>query len=267
MVDTTTSSHTTPLKLSATIITYNEEKNIARCLDSIINVVEDIVVVDSYSTDGTEKICSDYGVRFVKNEFAGYREQKNFALTLTKHNYVLSLDADEALDQEAQHKIVKLMDNPQYDGYYLKRFNNYCGQWIRFTDWGRDKKLRLFNKNKAKWGGINPHDKVVQDTGTTSTLLSGKILHWGYSNYQEHNKKIRSFSTIAAREYFLNNRSVSYISIALKPLWRFFRSYVLRLGFLEGKKGFFLCYYCAKNVYLKYLKLHHLYQKQHPSHS
>ena len=148
------------LKLSGVIITFNEERNIERCLQSLAPVVDEIVVVDSHSTDSTKSICQKFNVRFIEQKFLGYIEQKNFALDQTKFNHVVSLDGDEALSLDLQQSILNLKSNWQFDGYYANRFNNFCGQWIKYSDWYPNKKLRVFDKTKAEWTGINPHDNV-----------------------------------------------------------------------------------------------------------
>src|ERR1041385_5289202 len=132
-----------PIQLSVVIITYNEEKNIVRCLDSIREIADDIVVVDSFSTDKTEMICKEKGVRFIQHKFEGHIEQKNWAITQAKFPFVLSLDADEAPDEELKKEILKVKADANYDGYKMNRLTNYCGKWIRHCGWYPDTKLRI----------------------------------------------------------------------------------------------------------------------------
>ena len=146
------------VKLSAVIITFNEEKKIERCLSSLVGVADEIVVVDSMSTDNTEKICKQFDVKFIHQEFLGYIEQKNYAITQATHDHIISLDGDEALSVELQESLIALKSNWKSDGYYTNRYNNFCGQWIKYSDWYPDKKLRIFKKGKGEWKGINPHD-------------------------------------------------------------------------------------------------------------
>ncbi|MTI29248.1 glycosyltransferase family 2 protein, partial [Cytophagales bacterium RKSG123] len=148
-------------KISAVIITYNEEKNIQRCLESLKGVVDEIVVVDSLSTDNTKKICEKFDVHFIENPFEGHIEQKNYAMGCARNDYVLSLDADEALSPKLKESILKVKENWTADFYSFNRLNNYCGQWIRHSGWYPDKKIRLWDRRKGKWGGKNPHDNVV----------------------------------------------------------------------------------------------------------
>lgn len=244
--------------ISAVVITYNEERNIERCLKSLVCVSDEIIVVDSFSTDKTEEICKRLGVKFFQNKFDGYKEQKNYALQFATNDYVLSLDADEALSEELKESILKEKDTLAFDGYYFNRLNNYCGQWIYHSNWYPDKKLRLFNKNKGVWGGINPHDRFVLNKGCASSRLDGDILHWVLGSYEAHMAKANNFSTIAANEYFKLGRSSSIMKILVNSGWRFFKAYILRLGFLDGFNGFVISSFSAYTSFLKYVKLRQL---------
>ncbi len=244
--------------ISAVIITYNEEDNIERCIKSVLAVADEVVVLDSYSTDKTEDICRDLGVKFFQQSFIGYKEQKNSALRFATHDYVLSLDADEALSEDLKRSILQIKDNLKFDGYILNRLNNYCGQWIYYSNWYPDKKLRLFNKNKGVWGGINPHDRFLLNKGCTSTRLKGDILHWVLDSYEEHIAKANNFSTIAAKEYFELGRKSSIAKIIFNTGWRFFKAYIIRLGFLDGFNGFVISSFSAYTSFLKYVKLRQL---------
>ena len=251
------------LKLSGVIITFNEERNIEQCLESLKNVVDEIVVVDSYSTDNTKAICERYKVKFIEQEFLGYIEQKNFALTQASYNHVLSLEGDEALSETLQKSIIHLKSNWKFDGYYANRFNNFCGQWIKHSDWYPNKKLRVFNKLKAEWQGINPHDNVqLFDANAKTGHLKGDILHKTYQSYSEFNKKTEYFSTIAAKAYFDKGKKATLWKIIWNPTWAFFKSYILRLGFLDGFNGFVICVQTANITFLKYSKLRELYKKK-----
>jgi glycosyltransferase involved in cell wall biosynthesis len=221
-------------------------------------VSDEIIVVDSFSTDKTEEICKHLGVKFFQNKFDGYKEQKNYALQFASNDYVLSLDADEALSEELKESILKEKDTLTFDGYYFNRLNNYCGQWIYHSNWYPDKKLRLFNKNKGAWGGINPHDRFILNKGCASSRLEGDILHWVLGSYEAHMAKANNFSTIAANEYFKLGRSSSIMKILVNSGWRFFKAYILRLGFLDGFNGFVISSFSAYTSFLKYVKLRQL---------
>ena len=243
------------IKLSAVIITLNEEKKIGRCLLSLKSIADEIVVVDSFSTDKTEEICLQHGAKFFKHNFEGYIEQKNYALTCATYDYILSIDADEALSEELKQSILKVKSNWKYDGYFFNRFNNYCGQWIHHSNWYPDQKLRLFDRRKGKWGGTNPHDRFVQIKGATKKHIKGDLLHWVLSTYEDHIDKANKFSTIAAEEAFKKGRAASIFTILSHAMWRFVKSYIVRLGVLDGYNGFVISSFSSYTVFLKYIKL------------
>ena len=189
-------------ELSVVIITRNEEKNIERCLDSVKDIADEIVVVDSFSTDRTEGICRSKGAKFFLHAFEGHIEQKNYAVTLSSFNHILSLDADEALDETLKKSILEVKHNWKYDGYEMNRLTNYCGKWIHHCGWYPDRKLRLFDKRKGKWGGINPHDKYQLVEGGAPGFLKGDILHYSYYTIEDHYKQIEYFTTINSKASF-----------------------------------------------------------------
>ena len=249
-------------KLSVVIITFNEEKNIERCLKSIEGVADDIVVVDSFSTDRTEEICKSYGIRFIQNEFTGHIEQKNWAITQAKYPHILSLDADEALDEGLIKSIVEIKNNWQYGGYYLNRLTNYCGKWIYHCGWYPDKKLRLWDSSKGKWGGTNPHDKYELRDGEKSTArLKGNILHYSYYSIEQHCKQTEKFSSISANALFAKGKKINLVKLYISPLVKFIKSYLFQLGILDGYYGFIICKISAHSNYLKYFKLRELNKK------
>ena len=243
------------IKLSGVIITYNEEEHLRKCLSSLVDVVDEIIVVDSYSTDNTQEICKEFNVTFIQQKFLGYFEQKNFALEQASYNHVLSLDGDEALSDGLKTSILELKKDWKYAGYYCNRRNNYCGKWIRFSDWYPDKKLRLFKKDSGEWKGINPHDTFKLKSNIKSGKLKGDILHWIYRDYDEHKQKVEQFSTIGAKSYFDLKISASLFKVYFRPSWAFFKSYILRLGILDGVSGWRICKQAFIVTYLKYSKL------------
>jgi len=249
-------------KISATIITKNEENYIERCLLSLLDVADEIIVIDSHSTDKTEQICKKYNIKFYKNKFDGHIEQKNFAITKTKYNYILSLDADEALSTELIAEIIKVKKNLTLKAYKLNRLNNYMGKWIKFTDWNPDWKIRLFDKNIAKWGGRNPHDYIIVDEGIKVGKLKKNILHWVIEDLESHSRKANHFSTIGAQSYYKEGRRSNVFRILLNPTWSFFKSYILRLGFLDGIAGLSISGISAYTVFLKYLKLYQIQKRR-----
>ena len=164
------------IKLSAVIITYNEEEHLEKCLNSLIDVADEIIVVDSFSTDKTKEICIAKGARFVEHKFDGHIEQKNYAISQAKNQYVLSLDADEALTEALKIEVKNIINNWEYDAYVFNRLTNYCGTWIKHSGWYPDKKLRLWDVTKGKWGGENPHDMVIMDKGSSTKKIDFPML-------------------------------------------------------------------------------------------
>jgi len=251
------------IKISGVIITYNEERYLEKCLQSLVGVVDEIIVVDSFSTDGTKAICEKFDATFIEQKFLGYIEQKNFALSKTTFDYVVSLDGDESLSETLQKSIKQLKNNWVNDGYYANRFNNFCGQWIRHSDWYPNKKLRVFNKNKVSWKGINPHDHIeLNNTRNKTGHLKGDILHHTYQSYAEYNLKMDQFSTIAAQAYFDRGKRSSLWKLIWNPFWAFFKAYFLRLGILDGFNGYMICYQTGNYTFLKYAKLRELQKKE-----
>ena len=246
-----------PIQLSVAIITYNEERNIERCLRSVQPVADEIVVVDSLSTDRTKEICLSLGVRFLKNAFAGHVEQKNFALDQLSYDYVLSLDADEALSEELQQNIIKIKNNGSYDAYRFNRMTNYCGQWIHHCGWYPDTKTRLWKRSVGRWGGENPHDSVQLSDRASVKWLSGDILHYSFYSIADHADTANKFSEIAAREAVRKEKKVSlFVHVILNPVFTFVKKYFFQRGFRDGYFGLVICVLSAYANFLKYSKIY-----------
>ena len=253
------------IKISAVIITFNEERNIKRCLKSLVGVADEIVVVDSYSSDLTEEICKSFNVKFIRHRFFGHIEQKNWAILQASSPYVLSLDADECLSDELRMSILEVKKEWTHDGYNFNRLANYCGKWIRHTSWYPDRKLRLWDSRKGQWGGLNPHDKFSLSEGSTQKHLKGDMLHYSYYSLSEHHEQIDKFSTIRSRAFFDMRKRITFFGIIFHPFWRFFKDYLLRAGFKDGYYGYVISVNSAHEVFLKYIKLKILYleEKRH----
>jgi glycosyltransferase involved in cell wall biosynthesis len=250
------------IKLSVVIITYNEERNIGRCLESVKAIADDITVVDSLSTDKTKTICESYNVHFVEHAFEGHIRQKNFAAMQAKYPHQLSLDADEALSEELQNSIKQAKENWQADGYRMNRRSNYCGQWINHSGWYPDTKIRLYDIRQGQWGGMDPHDKIEMKAGTKTDFLEGDILHYTYYTIDEHVSQANKFSSIAARALIERGKPVYFAQLFIKPIAKFIRNYILRLGFLDGFYGFIICQGAAHETFLKYAKAWQLKKKR-----
>ncbi len=241
------------IKLSVVIITFNEERNIERCLLSVKDIADEIVVVDSFSKDKTKEICLKHQVKFVEHKFDGHIEQKNWAITQAQYPHILSLDADEALDDKLIKNILAIKQNWQYDGYEMNRLTNYCGTWIKHCGWYPDTKLRIVKKSEARWGGVNPHDALVVK-GEVSHL-KGDLLHYSYNSISSHVLQTNKFSTIEARSLFDNGKRVGIVKLVTRPIYQFFKDYFLKRGFLDGRYGFVICSLNSLYVLLKYAKM------------
>ena len=249
-------------KLSVSIITFNEEKNIRRCLESVSTLADEIVVVDSFSTDKTEAICREFDVKFSTHIFEGHIEQKNIALAYCSNPVVLAVDADEALSEKLLEsiKIEKEKGFP-HPVYSMNRLTNYCGKWIRHCGWYPDRKLRLFHKSAGKWGGENPHDQLILKEKVSAFQLTGDLLHYSYYTQEEHFKQVEYFTTIGAATYHKKGKKAGCLKMYGSPVAKFLRDYIFKLGFLDGKSGFQVCYISAGATFTKYKKLRALNQE------
>lgn len=240
--------------LSAIIITYNEERKIQHCINSVRKVAEDIVVVDSFSKDKTRQICLDSGVRFVEREFISYADQKNYAVSLAKYDHILSLDADEYLSEELEKSILDVKETWTHEAYKMNRLSSYDERWIRNGAWYPDRQLRLWNRKFGSWGGSNPHEKVILQNGITVKRLKGDLLHRSYDNSEITLNKIQLYSRIFAK----SNQSKRYISvfgIIVHTSFAFFKSYFIKMGILDGFEGLAVAMAVANHTYYKYAKL------------
>ena len=226
------------IKLSATIITFNEQENIGRCLQSLIDVADEIIVVDSYSEDRTEEICQSHAVKFIQHKFAGHIEQKNYALDQTSFDYILSLDADEVLSDQLIKSILEIKRQWSADAYQFNRLNNFCGKWIKHGLWYPDRKIRIWDKRKGRWGGENPHDKVEMQASTQVQHLSGDLLHYTVTDLNSFYVQLDKFSSIQAKGLKRGGLKPNFYHFYLKPLYKFILGYIIRLGFLDGREGY-----------------------------
>ena len=250
-------------KLSAVIITFNEERNIQRCIESLLPVADEIIVVDSFSTDRTEEICKSYDIEFIKHAFEGHIEQKNIALLKANHEWILSLDADEALSEDLQQSIKNSLDDSQFSAYSMNRLTNYCGIWVKYCGWYPDTKVRLVKKHKAHWTGTNPHDKLELKDKSKVGNLKGDLLHYSYYSREDHFKQIEYFGSISAKELFLKGKKISVFLLYLKVVNQFYKSYLVKLGFLDGKTGWNISIRSAYATYRKYQILRKMYHKNY----
>ncbi len=243
-------------KLSVTIITYNEEKNIRDCLESV-KWADEIVVVDSFSADKTVEICREWTNKVFRNEWQGFVEQKNFALSKASHNWILSIDADERVSDELGEEIRRILnDDTAYNGYYMPRKTFYVNKWILHCGWYPDYKIRLFRKNKGRWEGTDGtaiHESVKIEG--SAGYLKGNILHYSFPTISSHIKTVNSYTSISANENFKKGKMGGLSSMILRPPANFFKMYIIKRGFLDGLPGFIVSVLSSFHVFLKYAKM------------
>ncbi len=243
------------VKISAVIITYNEEKNITRCIESVSPVVDEIVVIDSYSKDRTKEICLSKGVIFIEHLFRNHIDQKNFAVTQATHKYILSLDADEYLSPELTQCILEVKNTWPAEAFRMNRLSSYGNKWIKHGSWYPDRKIRLWNRDMGLWGGENPHDRVVLTKAIRVVHLEGDILHRAYKDSKETLDKIQRYSDIFAFEN-AGRKSSSIVKILGHTSFAFIKSYIIKQGFLDGYEGLMVAKAEANHVFYKYAKLY-----------
>ncbi len=251
------------LPLSVCIIACDEEENLPRCLDSEAFAEDVVVVVDDRSADATEALARARGARVVVHRYAGNVEQKNVALDHAKHDWVLALDADEALSAELARSVRRALgDAARADaaGYEADRLTFHLGRWIRHGDFYPDRQLRVFRRSRGRWSGVNPHGRVV--VAGPVVRLAGEILHWSYRDLADQVERIQEFSRIQAAELHAAGRRARRRDLWLRPPARFVRAYVLKQGFRDGVPGLVIAVATAFHVFHKYAKL---WELQHVS--
>jgi glycosyltransferase involved in cell wall biosynthesis len=241
-------------QLSAVIITFNEEANIAACIESVKSIADEILVLDSFSTDRTREICIAHGVRFEQHAFDGHIQQKNRAKNLARHQWVLSLDADEKPSEQLIQSIQALKQNePNWaDGYAMNRLNFFCGKPIKTCGWYPDRKLRLWTKDAGEWTGVNPHDRFELYPNKTQQFLQGDILHNTYPTRSQMVAQMNKFARIAAGELKHKPAIVLLCKMMFGSVFRFLRCYLFKLGFTDGKAGLDISLHQALEVFYKY---------------
>lgn len=240
------------MKISATIITRNEERNLPRAIESL-RCCDEIVVVDSGSTDRTVEIAERFGARVLEANWRGYAGQKNYASDQALYDWVLSIDADEALSEDLEGEIWALKKRgPAYDAYTVPRMAQYLGKWILHSGWYPDRKIRLFDRRKARWVGDYVHESVISEGRVGA--LEGNLLHYTCQSLSEHMRTMNGYTTLAAEELAARRHQVTYADLLFKPPWTFFRTYVLQRGFRDGVEGLAIAYMAALYTFLKFAK-------------
>lgn len=253
-------------RLSAIVITLNAAHHIENCLKSI-QWVDEIIVVDSGSSDETIQICQQFTQQvFSYTDWQGFGIQKNRALAHATGDWVLSIDADEQVPPELRSEIEQAIQSTTYSAWMLPRLSRYCGRWIRYS-WGKDYVLRLFKRQCGRFSNELVHEKVQIHQGLTGKLRT-PLLHFSFSSVEEVLHKINTYSTASAQMQFQHHKKSSLIRAILHGLWAFMRSYIFKRGFLDGREGFILAVSNAEGTYYRYIKLMYLqeqYESQHHS--
>ena len=240
------------MKISAAIIAFNEERNISRVIESL-RCCDEIVVVDSGSTDRTVELATKHGARVYESVWRGFAGQKNYASERCENDWILSLDADEALSESLEGEIWQIKKNgPEFDAYTMPRLAQYLGRWILHSGWYPDRKVRLFDRRKAQWVGDFVHESVVA-AGNIGHLKSN-ILHFTCSSLSEHLKTMDRYTTLAAEELVSHKTKIKLRHLIADPVWTFTRTYFLQRGFLDGLEGLTIAYMAALYTFLKYAK-------------
>lgn len=246
------------MKISATIITLNEERNIERCIRSLMPVADEIIVLDAFSKDRTGEICGELGVRFEQRKWEGYSASKNYLNSLANYEYVLSLDADESLDDELVQSILKIKhESIEGRAYSVNRLTNYCGKWIKHSGWYPDIKIRLF-PIESYWDGAFVHEELILPPNTTVHLLPGHLQHYSYYSFEDHRARADKYSALTAKKLHHQGKRASLLKPYLSALGRFFSMYVVKKGFLDGRMGYKIAQISAASNVYKYKELRRL---------
>jgi glycosyltransferase involved in cell wall biosynthesis len=242
------------MKISATVITHNEEANIAAALESLC-WADEIIVVDSESADRTVEIARRYTTRIFVRGWPGYSAQKNFAADQARNDWVFSLDADERVSDELRREIERLdLDaDSRFAAFEMARLTYYLGRWIKHSGWYPDYKLRLYNCKRAHWRGEYVHESLGVDGDTGR--LRGDLLHYTVRDASEHHLRIDRYTSLAAEQSYSQGKRASVASLFFTPLTTFMRSFIVKRGFLDGVQGLAIAFFAAHYAFLKALKL------------
>ena len=253
-----------PTNISACIITYNEHENIRRCLESVM-WCDEVVIVDSFSTDDTLEICREYTDKVYQHEWGGYIAQRNYIRHLAAGPWILFLDADEEVSPELRRCIERefARESREADGYEFPRLVYYLGKWIKHGEWYPDVKLRLFKKDRGRSGGVEPHDQVLVQ-GVVKRLR-GPIWHYTYKDLFDHLNTMNRFSSISARSKHEQGDRFRWRDFLFRPIWRFAKGYFVKVGVLDGLRGFVIASVSAFGVSMKYAKLWELQWREGPA--
>jgi glycosyltransferase involved in cell wall biosynthesis len=242
-------------ELSIVIISNNEASNIERTLLSVLNMSSDIIIVDSGSTDDTLEICKKFPVKIYHHQWEGYAAQKNYGNSLTKNDWILSIDADEELSEELAQEIKKEFQSPQADCYDLPFRTNFCGQWLSYGHWNPESHIRIFKKGLVYWNTDAVHEGLVISKNINIKKLKGKVNHYTIRSLEHYRQKNDYYINLAAEKMKRANKKAGFIKLFLSPAYRFIHSYIFKLGFLDGYFGYVIARETARVAYLKYNRI------------
>jgi len=244
------------MAISVSIICFNECKIIRKCLESV-KWVDEIVILDSFSTDSTIDICREYTDKIYQHKFDGHIQQKNRAIDYCSNDWIFCIDADEVITNELRQSIIAIdLKKTEFKGFYVSRRVFYLEKWINHGGWYPDNKIRFFDRRFGMWKGMNPHDSVSVN-GKTSRLI-GDLLHYSYKDVSAHLSQINNFTEIQSKGYYKKGMKPYIFNLTLRPFYKFIKMYIIKFGFLDGKRGFIIAAIGAFYVFMKFVKLYEL---------
>ena len=246
--------------LSTVMMVFNEAENIERCIRSVMPFSDEILVVDSFSTDATVEIAKQLGAKVIQHPFEGYIEQKQYIIDQAKYDLVFTIDADEEATEGLQAEILSVKQSDQRHHYFVNRLNKIGSKWIQHGGWHPDWKLRLFYKNEVKVIGEQPHDEIIATVSKKSKKFKGKLLHYSDVGMNDRIRTLNQHSSSAANSLFKKGKKTNPAKILVKPMFRFFKEYIIKLGFLDGRWGYFIAKSNAQYVLWRELKLWELWK-------
>jgi len=248
------------VKISAVLITFNEEANISSALQSLAGIADEIIVVDSFSTDRTVKLARECTDRVVERKWTNYSDQKNFADALASHPWILSLDADERISDDLRAEILALkVQDPSCAGFSMPRLVFYLGRWIRHCGWYPDRKVRLFRKDAAHWEGEYVHETLA--VRGEIRKLKGPLHHFTYRTIGDHLTRLDQFADLGAQKLYAQGRKSRWYHLLVLPFSRFLKSYLLKRGFLDGFAGVVVSVLNGYSIFVRYAKLREIWKK------
>lgn len=244
---------------SVVIVCKNEADVIERTLKSLAGVTDDIVIYDNGSTDGTQQLVRQFNVQLHEGNWEGFGPTKTKANKFAKHDWILSLDADEAIDDELKNALINWQPENDKTVYDL-RFKNFLGEkCLKYGEWGRDHHIRLFNKSSVKWDEAPVHEKLLLPAEVTVKELKGYVLHYTMKDIDDYSRKMRNYAMLNAEKYYKQGKKAHWFKLRLSPTFTFLNYYILKRGFLDGYLGYISARMTAYYTFLKYARLQELY--------